>query len=94
MALKTHSPQISRLKVEAQKLYNEGFMQKEVGKALGISEKTIGQWVKDGQWKTKRKIKVSVGLSPLLAKFITFVMEKKPSLIAELEKLQEEFRKK
>jgi len=36
---------------------NEGANQKEIAARLGVSEKTIGKWVKDGEWE---KLKVSM----------------------------------
>ncbi|TAE78065.1 MAG: hypothetical protein EAY81_12140, partial [Bacteroidetes bacterium] len=36
---------------------NEGANQKEIAARLDVSEKTIGKWVKDGEWE---KLKVSM----------------------------------
>lgn len=40
-------------KIEAFELYKQGFNQKEVAQKVGVTEKTLGQWVKD--WKSTTK---------------------------------------
>ena len=61
----------------------KGFTQKEIGKMLGISEKTIGAWARKYGWNDKltKSVNIEGGLSEMMKRFFDFILSIKPEAV-------------
>lgn len=87
--MKLSRKELAEKRIEAREMVVvQGMLQKEAGKQLGISEKTIGKWAKEDDWEGLMKLKAEKQVLhvSLIDGFMDYLELQMPQIHREVQK--------